>query len=326
MRKKEFFLCVLVLCVGILSLGVGRYTLGLRDIIEVLTFQSDNSQMHSVIWTIRLPRVLLVTLCGMALGLAGYVYQVIFKNPLVSPDVVGASSGCSLGAALAIVLWDGSTGSIALSAFVCGMLAVFAALGLSKCIRGKLIGLVLAGIIINALGSSCLMILKYMADPYQQLPTIEFWLMGGFYNATMEQVKNVVVIITVGIILLWKMQWQLKVSQLGDETAGALGMPVEAIRFMGITVATLLVATSVAVAGLVSWIGLITPHIAKVYSKSNPNGFAISSMAWGALILLVADNASRTLFPAEIPISVLTSLIGAIVLIVLLVKRKAILN
>lgn len=328
MRKREWFIVLSLGIMMILSIGLGRYALSPIEVIGILLGRASEGRMHALIYTIRLPRVLLVTISGMALGLSGLVYQKVFQNPLVSPDLLGASSGASLGAAIAIVFFSSSSLSISITAFVCSMLVVIGTMFLARYMKGKTLGLILAGIVTSALSSSLLMMLKVIGDPYKDLPSIEFWLMGGFYHASWQEIMILLPTCIIGVGLLFLIAYPLKVLTLGEESAKTLGMSFKKIRLIAIAGATLLVASVIAISGLVSWIGLIAPHIARLYSKqierNNRWGDLVMAMVWGGLLLLVTDTICRTVFPTELPISVLTSFIGGILLAFLLIYQSRI--
>lgn len=309
---------ILLILIMVATLFIGRYSI---DIIEI--FKSNiSSQDYAIIFNIRLPRTLLVALSGGALALAGMVFQSIFQNPLISPDVLGVSSGCSLGAALAIITFGASQIVVGISAFTFGICAVLFSLVLAKNMsNNKILALVISGIVTGAIANACLMILKYFADPYKDLPAIEFWLMGGFHNSSWKNVIYILPIVIICTVLLYLLRWQLKITTMGDVQASLLGVNVKIIRLIAIIVSTLLVSVVVSVAGLVSWIGLLAPHIVKSYSKDDITENILLTLILGAIILLIADTVSRIILPTELPISILTSLIGAPYLVYLLNKR-----
>jgi len=277
----------------------------------------------NLIWNIRFPRVILVLVCGGALALSGMVYQSIFQNPIVSPDVLGVSSGASLGAAIAIVFLAASPAMIQIMAFIFGIGAVLFSLILSKNMRSnRVLALIIAGIVTGAISSSFLMIIKYLADPYKELPSIDFWLMGGFYNSSWSNVSYVAVLTAISTIILFLLRWKLKVLTMGDEQAKLLGINVKAIRMIAIFSATLLVSTVVSVAGIISWIGLLAPHIVKFYTKDDISEVMGLTMIIGAIIMIIADTIARSITSTEIPVSILTSLVGAPFLVYILNRKE----
>lgn len=322
MRKKTLFVgSLLMLCIfGALSLG--RYSLSFKEVLDVLMGSGESELHYTVVYGMRLPRIMLVVLCGSGLALSGHVYQTIFRNPLVSPDILGVSAGCSFGAAFAMVFLGGGLWAIGGMSFLCGIVVVSLTMILARRIRNKTLGLVLWGIVTSSLASSGLMLIKYGADPYKELPAIEFWLMGGFYQANWQHVWAVGIVFIVAVVILYLLRCKLKVMMLGDEAANALGVNVRVVRYSALTIATFLVAIIISLVGLVSWIGLIAPHLAKLYTKKEDLSCMAIAMVLGSLVLLVADTAARTLFPAELPISILTSFMGAVLLAIILLQSN----
>lgn len=316
-RLKAIHVITLIMLM-LVTIFVGRYKIDISELLSNWTTSRD----YTVIFNIRLPRTILVALSGGALALSGMVFQSIFQNPLISPDVLGVSSGCSLGAALAIIFLGASPLMVQICAFVFGVSAVLFSLILAKNMKdSKILALIISGIVTGALANAFIMMLKYFADPYKQLPAIEFWLMGGFYRSNWNNVAYVFPAVIVSIIILYLIRWQLKVATMGDVQAKLLGINVSKIRLTAILISTLLVSVVVSVAGLVSWIGLLAPHIVKAYAKDDITKNIMLTVVMGAILLLVADTAARTLLTSEIPISILTSLFGAPFLVYLLNKR-----
>lgn len=318
----------LLIAIGILfalsgiALMIGRYPVSLEALEGVLLRRDTTSSFYTLIMQIRLPRILIVILSGGALSLAGTIYQGLFQNPLVSPDVLGVSSGCGVGAILAILFFSQIPFSLQTMAFLGGVVAVILALIMARMSRAnKLLGLVISGIVISSIASAITMLLKYSADPYKQLPTIEFWLMGGFYKANWERIGLIWPSILLGIMVVFMIRWPLKVLTLGDEEAEALGINVKKIRVIAICAVTLLVAVVVSVAGVISWIGLVSPHIVKLLVGNNLEKEMPMSLCIGAILLLLADTLARSLYAAEIPVSVLTTFVGAPFLVHLMYQR-----
>lgn len=324
MNKKKFWIVfsILVICI-IFSACVGRYSLSIIDIVNILSRKHTSDVEVNLFYNIRLSRTFLVVISGGALALSGIIFQTIFKNPLVSPDVLGVSSGCSVGAVLSIVLLGGSVLITQIMTFIFGVLVVLFSMFLSKFVKSdRILGLVLAGIIMGSIASSVIMLLKLVADPNRHLQAIEFWLMGGFNNATWQQFYIVFLPIVIITIILYFLRYKINILSLGDEEAKSLGLNVKIIRTVVILLSTLLVALVVSFAGVVSWVGLLSPHIVKMYSKEDiVRNFSLSFLT-GAILLLVSDVLARTLFTIELPISIVTSFIGAIFLIILLIKNK----
>ena len=313
---------VLVIAV-IVSLLVGRYNIKPLEIIKTIFYGNTDSMEFNLIWNIRFPRVILALVCGGALALSGMVYQSIFQNPIVSPDVLGVSSGASLGAAISIVFLTASPIMIQIMAFIFGIGAVLFSLILSKNMRSnRVLALIISGIVTGAISASFLMMIKYLADPYKELPSIDFWLMGGFYNSSWSNVIYVSVLTVISTIILFLFRWKLKVLTMGDEQAKLLGINVKAIRIIAIFSATLLVSAVVSVAGVISWIGLLAPHIVKFYTKDDISEVMGLTMIIGAIIMIIADTIARSITSTEIPVSILTSLVGAPFLVYILNRKE----
>lgn len=301
----------------LLSFGMGRYPIApgevLRILWQIVSGQFDPqtaTEAARVLYYIRLPRILLAALTGVALAGAGTLFQGMFRNPLVSPDVLGVSSGAALGAAIGILLPAG--GSIQLWAFACGVAAVALTYGIAQASRGQsVVMLVLAGMVVSAFFSAALSFLKYVADPYEQLPTIVFWLMGGFYRASWPAVGSLLLTVLPGAVLLLLTSWKLNILSLGDEEALSLGVNVRVLRPLLIAAATLMVAGAVSVTGTISWVGLVVPHIARMLAGADHDRSMPVAMLFGAGFMLLMDDLARSLTTAEIPVGILTSAIGA---------------
>ncbi|MBC5628321.1 iron ABC transporter permease [Clostridium sp. NSJ-6] len=317
-KHLKLYHSIILFILIILSLFIGRYKI---DLIELLN-DGLLSRDFTIFFNIRLPRVILVVFSGGALALAGLVFQSIFQNPLISPDVLGVTSGCSLGAALAIIFMAANPIMMQFMAFSTGMIAVVFSVLLSKNMGGnKILGLVISGIVTQALASAMIMILKYFADPYKELPAIDYWLMGGFHNSNWDNIIYVIPPVIISIVLLYLLRWRLKVCTMGDVQATLLGVDIKKIRIITILISTLLVSVVVSVAGVVSWIGILAPHIVKSYAKDDISQNMILTVLMGGMIMLVGDTAARSLTTTEIPISILTSLVGAPFLVYLISRR-----
>lgn len=306
---------VLLLCV-IVSLCLGRYSCNPADLFgtfyHVLFDPTGDwdSKLITAIFSVRLPRVLCVVLVGAALSVAGASYQGMFKNPLVSPDLLGASAGASLGACLGL-LWNFTNFGVQIMAFVFAMAAVGLAVLLTRIVRSDaLLGLVLGGILVSSLFSSGSSIVKLVADADDKLPAITFWLMGSFANITMKDFLLVLLPILIGFALLLFERWHLNVLSFGEEEARSLGVNTRRTRLVVIFAATLVTACSVAISGVIGYVGLVIPHLARAIVGPNYRTLLPASMAIGAAFLLVVDNVSRLMYATEIPIGILTSVIG----------------
>ncbi len=325
-RKKKYriliaALSVLLVTVAAASLCIGRYSIIPADVFSWIG--GSGGIGGSVFFDIRLPRICFAALGGAALALAGTVFQSLFRNPLVSPDVLGVTSGCSLGAAAVIVFFAEQSWLKQAGSFAAGILAVMLSLAVARSVRGdKTVGFVVSGLITGGLSSALLMLLKYTADPYKQLPAIDFWLMGGFYNVGWADVLILLPVFGAAAAILLLLGWRLKVLAAGEEEARTLGINTRAVRAAAILCSTLLVASVVSIAGAVSWIGIFTPHIVRLLWGDDIHRAMPLSMLAGAAILLAADTAARSIMTSELPISILTSLIGAVFLAFLLTRKK----
>lgn len=311
------------------ALSVGRYPLRVADIVEFLLAQAGLAQMsqerydllYNVIVLIRLPRVLTAVLVGGALATSGAAYQGVFRNPLVSPELMGVLAGAGFGAAVGILI-SGSWLLTQVLAFGMGVVAVASAIGIARLAGGaSLIMLVLGGVISGALYTALLAAAKFMADPAAKLPAIEYWLMGNLSMADVKVVGVVFVPMLLGIVVLASLGRALDALAMGDDEARSLGVPVTVVRYGVIAVATLISALTVSLAGMVGWVGLMIPHVARLAFGPGNARLLPASACLGALFLLATDGVSRALFDLEIPIGILTALLG--VPVFLLVLRRA---
>lgn len=303
-----------------IALLCGRYQTSIHEVFDALLMQSD-AITQKLIWNIRIPRILLVAICGGALALSGMIYQTIFKNPLASGDVIGASSGCSLGAIIAILL-SGSTFMVEAFAFIGGIVTVEFSVLLANKVKGnRILNLVVAGLIMQAVTTSLMMMLKISADPFHQLASIEYWLMGGFSDAGWKQVIITIGIVTICTIGLYMLRWQIQMLSFGEE-AQTMGIAVSKVVKIALLLSTLLISCVISVAGIVSWVGLLVPHMMRMITKEQLSKNITKIFLSGAIFLLICDTLARTLLVIELPISILTSLFGALFLIVLFVKGR----
>ena len=305
-------ICLMTLFIACLSLLFGSYDLTIKDICQIITGSSDSMIKTNVFINLRLPRVCMGILAGMALGLAGSIYQVIFSNPLASPDLTGVASGASLGAAIAIVCRATKPFMLTLGAFLSGLIALFIMLMLVKMTRSmKTSSIVLAGIIVSALADAILMILKYLADPVGELAAIEFWTMGSLASITLEKFLMSFLLSIVPLILLCFMHRQITMLSFGDEQAQYLGLNAKGFRLFVLILTTWLVASVISITGVISFVGLIAPHIVFLIMKKRTGYFYFLSGVVGALIILIADLFARTvMIYAELPLSILTIFIA----------------
>ncbi len=302
---------------ALLALTLGPYPMSAGDALAVLWRRltgagSGDSVPEMVLFSIRLPRVVAALLVGAALGAAGACYQTLFRNPLVSPDILGVSAGAGLGAVLGIFLGLSVTG-IQLAAFAGGLAAVTLVGFVAAAVRGRdtVLVLVLAGVVVGALAGAATSLLKVLADPYDQLPAITFWLLGSLSGVQTEDAASTLPVVILGLVPLVLLRWRINVLSLGDEEAKSLGIEVGRLRLLVIGCATLITAAVVAIAGVVGWVGLVMPHIARMLVGP---GFGIllpTSALLGAGYLLLVDTLARTLAAAEVPLGILTAVVGA---------------
>lgn len=317
-------LALLLVLVALGSMLIGSYSLSWRDWWSVLTAPTQSGTPGIVLLEIRLPRLLACMLVGSGLALAGSSYQGLFNNPMVSPDMLGASAGAGFGAAIGILLGFDIVAIQAMS-FVMGFLAVLLAWALAAglCRRGDpVLTLVLVGILIGSMFTALLSLTKYIADPYNKLPVITFWLLGSFASITPKDVRLAGIPIAAGFIPLLLLRWRLNVLCMGDEEARTLGMNTWRLRLIVILCATLITSASVSVCGMVGWIGLVVPHLARMIVGPNHKVLLPAAAIMGGSFLLLVDDVARTAGGLEIPVGVLTALIGAPFFLFLLMRER----
>lgn len=318
---------ILLLITIIISFQLGRYPIPPKELFGILLskifpveqFWAD--RLEIVLINIRLPRILLACLVGCCLSAAGAAYQGVFQNPMASPDILGASSGAAFGAALAI-LHHGGNSLIILSAFTFSLLTVAIIYFISKKAKGNnLLGLILAGIMVSSLFSAGTSFIKLVADPNDQLPVITYWLMGSLSGSKLSDIAFAVLPMAVGLIPLLLLRWRLNILTLGDDEAKTMGVNAKQIRLLVIICATFVTAASVSVSGVIGWVGLVIPHLARRLVGSNYTALMPATMLTGAVFLLIVDNFSRNLLTTEIPLGILTALVGAPFFIYLITQR-----
>ncbi len=313
------------------SLTVGTYDLTIADIAEVIGSKlglvpvPSNEKAVTVLAVIRLPRVLIAALAGAALAVSGAAYQGIFKNPMVSPDILGVSAGAGAGAALALLL---GLSSLAVHAFsfafgVAAVLVVMAIAGSFGKSGNAIVVMILAGTVVASVFTAVTSLLKYVADPDDTLPQITYWLMGSFARSGNEtNVWAMAGSLVVGGGVLMATRWRINVMSFGDDEARAMGVNVRATRAVIIAAATLLTSITVCMCGTVGWVGLIIPHIMRLVTGPNYRSLVPLSMLAGSCFMVVVDDIARIAVPGELPISVLTALIGAPLFLFLLARGR----
>jgi len=321
-------LLIILAVVFVLSFAVGRYPVPAGDVLKILL--SRVIPVHkawadieaTVIIQIRLPRILAALLVGSSLAIAGASFQGLFRNPLVSPDILGVSSGASVGAALSILLNETRV-VMQVLAFGFGIVAVGLTYLVSKKVRGNpTLSLILAGVAMGSLFSSFLSLIKYVADPLNQLPAITYWLMGSLASVSMDNLMVASIPMLGGIVVLLLIRWRLNVLAMGEEEAMTLGLDTNLLRGVIVVCCTVVTAASVCIAGTISWVGLVIPHIGRMLVGPNHKVLLPVTVLLGATYLLFIDDLVRTVYIVEIPIGILTSIIGAPFFLYLLNKGQ----
>jgi len=311
-------IALIVLVAGlVVAFTIGRYPVSLAELLDVLWSRalgrapSAPAAVENVVLLVRGPRVMAALLVGSALAVAGAAFQGLFRNPLVSPDILGASSGAALGAVIGIFFSLGIFG-IELLAFVGGLAAVAAVYMIGSMLRSRdpILVLVLAGVVIGALLGAGVGLVKYLADPYNQLPAMTFWLLGSLAATSVSDLLPLLGPVAIGTIVLVALRWRMNVMSLPDEEARALGVSTGPLRIAIVAAATLVTSASVATSGIIGWIGLVVPHLARaLVGPDFPRLLPASALLGGGFLLLI-DTLARTAAPVEIPLGILTAVIG----------------
>ena len=334
-RRALLWLGFVLLILFLLSFSLGRYGVPPRQVVKILGTRfcelfagrgalprSWTKEMETVVINIRLPRIVMACLVGCALSAAGTAFQGVFHNPMASPDILGASSGAAFGAALAILL-GASTRMITLSAFGFGLLTVGLVMLVAHRAPGaRLINLILAGIILSSLFNAGTSYIKLVADPSNQLPQITYWLMGSLSGTRLPDVPLAFLPMGLGLVPLFLLRWQLNLLSLGENEAKALGVNTSRVRLVLLLSATLITAASVSFSGMIGWVGLVVPHLCRKLLGSDHRYLMPGSFLCGAVFLLLVDNVSRNLLAVEIPIGILTALIGAPFFLYLITRKE----
>lgn len=329
MNNKELVATPILIFLPIIlffaSFLLGRYPI---DPVEVvMTILSPifpqleiSGTVTSIVFDIRLPRIIAPFIVGACLAIAGAAFQGTFKNPLVSPDLLGVSDGAGFGAALAI-LFNGSNFLIQCGSFIFGIISVSITYLISKAYKaGGVLILVLSGVAISSFFAALISGAKFVADPTDKLPEITYWLMGSLSSISFEQLAMILIPIIIGLAILLFSRWHLNVLAMGDEEAQSLGINPDRFRFFIIIGCTLLTSAAVSISGIIGWVGLVVPHITRMLVGSDNRILLPASISIGGCFLLLMDNISRTLISIEIPIGILTAIIGVPVFLYLLRK------
>lgn len=317
-----------VVVVAVVALGVGRLWIPPSRVLGILAEnlvgldQDWTATEARVVERLRAPRVGLSLLLGGALGCAGAVLQGVLRNPLVAPQMVGLSSGASFGGALAIVAGLGSV-LLVTGAFVFGLAAIVLVLAMSRVDgRSPVLMLVLSGVVVGAFFSALVSALTYVADPQERLPAVVFWLLGSLATASWDKVLTAAVPVTLGTAVVMSLRWRINVLALGDDDAEALGVPVQSLRWVLLVAVAVVVAGAVSVSGVIGWVGLVVAHLARMWVGPDHRVLLPVSFLVGAGYLTAIDTLARTLTAGEIPIGILTAVVGAPAFFVLLRRTR----
>jgi iron complex transport system permease protein len=319
-KHHLLLLSLLLLVVFVLSLFFGRYPR--PGLMNPAILWEDQLAMRLVLY-LRLPRLLTAMLLGMSLAAAGNVFQMLFSNPLVEPGFLGVSQGAAFGAGIAIIFFGGAAVMVQSLAMVFAFVGLGTSYLLAKRVRfgGWVLRLVLAGIVVSALFSAGLGVLKYLADPLSQLQELTFWMLGGLWSITWTELKSILIPVLIGLFIIFRMRWRLNLLALDDEISFSLGVSPAQERALLLFAGVTATAAVVSVSGMVGWVGLIIPHITRRIFGANSQYTVPASMLAGAIFAILCDDIGRTLLAGEIPLGILTSLLGAGIFVILMTSR-----
>ena len=315
---------ILPFLAALICLGIGRYSMSVSETVTTLFSRFTNAKVdntaYTVIFNVRLPRIILAAVVGAGLSCAGAAFQGLFSNPLATPDTLGVASGASFGAVLAMLIGGNMIG-------IQGMALIF---GLISCLitfligrssrRGSIVMIVLAGLVVSSVFEALVSLMKYVADPQDELPVITYWLMGSMSRANYKNLVMGIPFIVIGIIIIFALRWRLNILSFNEDEARSLGVNVKILRAAFILASSMITASCVSMCGQVGWVGLLVPHISRMMRGNNNCKVIPVSISLGAFFMIVKDTFARSATASEIPISILTAIIGAPVFIVLLKK------
>jgi iron complex transport system permease protein len=323
LKKNQILvlLAFLLLAVFGISIFIGRYP---QPFWMPLNLLLNESLAQKLVFSLRIPRLLMAMLLGMSLAACGEVLQMLFRNPIVEPGFLGVSQGAAFGASLAILFLGGSRFSVEIFAAVFALLGLGLSFTIARLIKfgGWVLRLVLSGIVVSAIMSSGLGILKYIADPLTELQEITFWLLGGLWSTTWEDVWLIMPIVIFCLAIVFLMRWRLNVLSLNDATAFSLGASTTRERVFLLACAVIAVAAVTSVSGIVNWVGLIVPHLSRRVFGSNAQFSVPGSLLMGSIFSIICDVIARTVLAGEIPLGIITSFLGAVVFIILMSQQK----
>ncbi len=315
-NKLAISLLLILVILFFVSLFVGRIPTTFADIFS-------DKKIFEVIYELRLPRIIAAIFIGVGLAGSGAVYQALFRNPLVSPDILGVTAGCTLGATIALIIGFDSILYVQFFSFSCGLIAVFIALYISKLIApNQIITLILIGLIITATFNAFLLCLKYIADPYDELPAIIFWIMGGLYKIGWRESIMIFVSTAISFAGIYKIRFRLNILSLGEIHAKSLGVNYSLNKILLIFITSIIISLIISNCGQIGWIALVVPHLARVLVGSDHKKMIPIALIIGAIMMLLFDDLARSITSAELPISIFTSLIGAPIFGFLLIKNR----
>ncbi len=317
-RGSRFVLYALPVALAFVALLFGRYGGSLGETLRSLFSSGGDDVLRSLIVRVRLPRTLAALVVGADLAVAGVVLQGLFRNPLVDSRILGVSSGAAFGASLAILV-SGSALSVQTGAFVFALVAVAIVLAVGWRLGATPLALLLVGVAVSALFDASLGLVKYVADPLSKLPAITYWLLGGLGGTRWSNLPPLLILSAIGVTFLMLVRWRLNVLTQSDDEAASLGVRVRPLRVAVVVAASLLVAASVSQAGMIGWIGLVVPHVARAWVGPNHVRLVPASAALGGAVLVILDTIARTALPGEIPLGILTGLLGVPAFLVLLI-------
>lgn len=331
-KKTLPLLILLAACTAAMGLGalcIGRYNIDIRDVVNVLLARLFDTEptapptVDKVVTFLRLPRLIAAFFVGSSLAVSGATYQSIFKNQLAAPELLGVFQGSCAGAAVAILLGASSI-FIQGSALIGGILAVFLTTSITKLLKSDSTAiLVLSGVIVSGLMRSVLGMLKYAMDTETQLPTITYWELGSLSDMTLQKILPIAPTMVISMAILLAMRWQFNLLSLGDSEARSLGVNVKVVRGVTVACATLLTSCAVCLSGTIAWVGLVIPHLGRLFTGPDNVRLTPVVVFMGAMFLIAIDTAARSLSGVEIPLSILTGLIGAPIFIAMIFRQRA---
>lgn len=320
------FIALPVLCI-LISLGVGSYPINPADILKIFYGRIVGQELVSdsiavgLVWQVRLPRIIAAVLVGAGLSVAGAVFQGLFKNPLASPYTLGVSNGAGFGASLAIVLSLSSL-YVQASAIACGLISVGLTFLIASRAQKTTVTLILSGMLVGSLFSSLISLIKFVADPFDKLPTIVFWLMGSLAGADYNRILAILPFYLVAMAILYLFRWKINVLSMGDQEARSYGIDVRRDRGIAIVACSVITALVVSISGIIGWVGIVIPHLARMITGPDFRRIIPVSMSLGICYLLIIDDLCRSLTATEIPIGVITGIIGVPLFIYFIYQKK----